>query len=92
MFIDGSSSATALLGMDGFVAGAQIEANGEVWISVETTADVVGCVACGVRAVGNGRRTVRVRDLPAGDRPVVLVWRKRTWRCVEAACAVASFS
>ncbi len=92
MFSDGSSGATALLGMDGFVAGAQIEADGEVWICVETTADLAGCPACGVRAVGNGRRTVRVRDLPAGDRPVVLVWHKRTWRCVEVACAVASFS
>ena len=92
MFIDGSSSATALLGMDGFVASAQIEADGEVWIAVETILDVVGCVACGVRAVGNGRRVVRVRDLPAGDRPVVLVWRKRTWRCVENQCPVVSFS
>ncbi len=92
MIMDGSSGATALLGMAGFVAGAQIEHAGEVWILVETTADVAGCPACGVRAVGNGRRTVRVRDLPAGDRPVVLVWAKRTWRCVEADCAVASFT
>ena len=92
MIVDGSSSATALLGIDGFVVCAQIEADGEVWISVETTADVAGCPGCGVRAVGNGRRTVRVRDLHAGDRPVVLVWRKRTWRCVEAQCLVVSFS
>ena len=37
MNMDGSSGATALLGMDGSVAGAQIEHNGEVWILVETT-------------------------------------------------------
>lgn len=90
--IDGSSGATALLGMDGFVVGAQFERDGEVWVLVETTEVVVGCPGCGVRAVGNGRRAVKVRDLPVGDRPVVLVWRKRTWRCVEADCVVRSFS
>ena len=92
MIMDGSSGATALLGMAGFVVGAQIEHAGEVWILVETTADVAGCVACEVRAVGNGRRIVRVRDLPAGDRPVVLIWAKRTWRCVEDQCPVGSFT
>ena len=51
-----------------------------------------GCVGCGVRAVGNGRRVVGVRDLRAGDRPVVLVWAKRTWRCVEGQCPVGSFT
>ena len=72
-----SEGATALLGMDGFVTGVQLEVDGEWWLAVETTADVVGCEACGTRAVAHGRRTVRVRDLPMADRPVVLVWRKR---------------
>jgi hypothetical protein len=40
---DGNSGATALLGMDGFVVLASIEEAGELFISVETTADVVGC-------------------------------------------------
>lgn len=87
-----SDGATALLGLDGFVAGAQLEENGEVWILVETVDDVAGCPLCGTRAVGNGRRNVKVRDLPAGDRPVVLVWRKRTWRCPAPECPVKSFS
>ncbi len=51
----GSSGATALLGMDGFVVLASIEEAGELFISVETTADVVGCADCGVRAIGHGR-------------------------------------
>ena len=68
-----SEGATALLGMVDFVVGAQVEADGELWLMVETAADVVGCEACGARAVGHGRRTVRVRDLPIGDRRVVLV-------------------
>lgn len=63
-----SEGATALLGMPGFVVGAQLEVDGEVWLFVETTADVVGCAGCGTRAVGHGRRKVMVRDLPAGVR------------------------
>jgi hypothetical protein len=69
-----SDGATALLGLPGFVVGAQIEEQGEWWLAVETTAEVVGCELCGTRAVGHGRRRVRVRDLPMADRPVVLVW------------------
>ena len=87
-----SDGATALLGLDGFVVGAQLEESGEVWIVVETTEDVTGCALCGSRAIGNGRRVVRVRDLPAGDRPVVLVWRKRTWRCPATECQLNCFS
>ncbi len=87
-----SEGATALLGMEEFVVGAQDEIDGEVWLMVETTADVVGCDACGVRAVGHGRRVVKVRDLPAGDRPVVLVWRKRIWRCSDPDCDVRTWS
>jgi len=33
-----------------------------------------------------------VRDLPAGDRPVALLWRKRIWRCPEPDCAVGTWS
>jgi transposase len=47
---------------------------------------------CGVRAVGHGRRRVKVRDLPITDRPVVLVWAKRLWRCPEPACAMGTWS
>ena len=66
-----SQGATALLGMEEFVVGAQAEVDGAVWLVVETTAEVVGCDACGSRAVGHGRRVLRKRDLPAGDRHVV---------------------
>ena len=46
---DGSSGATALLGMDGFVV---VEEDGELFISVETTASVVGCGSCGCSSHG----------------------------------------
>ena len=65
---------------------------GEWQLEVQTTATVVGCVGCGVRAQAHGRRTVRVRDLPIGGRPVVLAWRKRIWRCREPACRVRTWT
>ena len=91
MEIEGSN-VTALVGLDGFVAVAQLEVDGEWWVKVETTATVVGCEACGSRAVGHGRRMVQVRDLPMAGRPVRLVWAKRIWRCREPACGVVSWS
>jgi transposase len=35
---------------------------------------------------------VAVRDLPLADRPVVLVWARRLWRCAEAVCEVGTWS
>ena len=67
--------------MDGVVVLASIEEAGELFISVETTADVVGCANCGVRAVGHGRSVIQVRDQPTGGRPVRLIWRQRRWLC-----------
>lgn len=90
--MDGSSGATALLGMDGFVVLSQTEAAGEVWLLVETTNDLVGCPHCGVRAVGHGRSQVHVRDLPVTGRSVRLVWRKRRWRCMDPDCDGRSFT
>jgi transposase len=87
-----SASASRLLGLDGFeVLAAQVVA-GEWQLEVQTTATVVGCIGCGVRAELHGRRTVRVRDLPVGGRPVVLAWRKRIWRCREPACGVRTWT
>jgi transposase len=87
-----SASASRLLGLDGFaVLAAQVVA-GEWQLEVQTTATVVGCQGCGVRAELHGRRRVRVRDLPIGGRPVVLAWRKRLWRCHEPACGVRTWT
>lgn len=90
--IHDSHGATALLGMPGFVVGAQLEVDGELWLYVETTADAAGCGGCGSRAVGHGRRRVKVRDLPALGRPVVLVWAKRKWRCPDPDCEVRTWT
>jgi transposase len=87
-----SASASRLLGLDGFEVVSAELVGGEWQLAVQTTATVVGCQGCGVRAEAHGRRTVRVRDLPAGGRPVVLCWRKRIWRCREEACGVRTWT
>ena len=73
MKFKGSGGVTALIGMPGFEVGAALEVAGEWWLAVQTTAGIVGCAGCGSRAVGHGRRRVRVRDLAVSGRPVVVV-------------------
>jgi transposase len=87
-----SASASRLLGLDGFEVLAAQVVGGEWQLEVQTTATMVGCRGCGVRAELHGRRRVRVRDLPIGGRPVVLLWRKRIWRCREPACGVRTWT
>lgn len=41
---------------------------------LETSQDLAGCPACGVVAVGHGRRVGRLHDTPAHGRPVRLDW------------------
>jgi transposase len=81
-----------LFGLPGFVVLATAEVDGERWVLVETARRPAGCPECGVVGVGNGRRRVRVRDLPMGDRPTVVVWAKRTFRCREQMCSRGSWS
>lgn len=92
MKFNGSSGATALVGMPGFVVGVQVVVDGEWWLSVETGADTAGCAGCGSRAVGHGRRRVKVRDLAISGRPVVLCWSKRVWRCPDQDCEVGTWT
>ena len=89
---EASESAVALVGMDGFRLLAAAQVDGELHQLVETTAALVGCPECGVRAVSKGRRKVRVRDLPSGGRRAVVVWWKRIWRCAEPDCGVGSWT
>ena len=88
----GSASGSILLGLDGFEVTAAEIADDEWRLAVQTTATTAGCGACGSQARVHARRTVRVRDLPIGGRPVVLAWRKRVWRCVEPACAAQTWT
>jgi transposase len=89
----GSASGSILLGLDRFEVTAAAVIDDEWRLAVQTTTTTtVGCAACGSQARVHARRTVRVRDLPIGGRPVVLAWRKRIWRCGEPACAVRTWT
>jgi len=84
---DGIGLAEALLGLDGFRVLEVRETPAELVVRIETTADVVGCDGCGVRAEAQDRVERAVRDLPCFGRPTRLVWVKRRWRCREVLCA-----
>jgi hypothetical protein len=76
------SGVSALLGLDGFVVRAQLleESSGEWWLAVETAEDRAWCPACGVRAIGHGRRRVVVRDLGLPPKP---------WRVADSCWSLA---
>jgi transposase len=86
------TATTVMLGMPGFRVLSVSEYAGELEQAVETTAEDGWCPTCGVRARLHDRRPAWVRDLPAGGRPVTLVWVKRVWRCVEPQCAKQSWT
>ncbi len=83
---DGTGLPAAMLGLTGFVVLAAGEYGGELELLVQTCETVTGCPQCGVVATAHGRRERLVRDIPAGGRAVLLVWRKRIWRCDQRLC------
>jgi transposase len=83
---DGTGLAEALLGLPGFRVLEVVETLEELVVTIETTADRVGCDGCGVRAESQDRVDVAIRDLPCFGRSARLVWIKRRWRCREPLC------
>jgi transposase len=75
-----------MLGLEGMAVLAVSRRDGEVEYAIETTATTSWCPVCGAQARLHDRRPTWVRDLPAGDRAVTLVWVKRIWRCVHREC------
>jgi transposase len=63
-------------------------------VTVETAdASASGCPSCGVVSTSvKEYPTTRPRDLPYGETPLEIVWRKRRWRCVEPSCPRGSFT
>ena len=89
---DGNGLAEALLGLPGFRILDVTEGPDELVVTVETTADFVGCASCGVRAEAQDRMAVAVRDLSCFGRPARLVWIKRRWRCVDPDCPAKTWT
>ena len=90
--MDNGSAGLVILGLDGLVLLAVSERDGELEQAVETTAGSATCPSCGAAARPHARRPGWVRDLPAGGRPVTLVWVMRVWRCHEPACRVRTWT
>lgn len=88
----GCLTAAVMFGVDGVRVLAAGEVGHELHLLVETVPQVEGCRSCGVVAVPHRRREHLLRDAPFGHRPVVVMWRKRMFRCAEPACPVGTFS
>jgi transposase len=60
---------------------------------VTAASSAAGCPACGVISTSVRQyRTTRPRDLPYGEERLAVVWRKRQYRCREAACPRKAFT
>ena len=89
------NATSLLLDLPGLsVVEVVLEADGGRVVHVVTADESASaCPSCGVFSTSpKERRCTRPRDIPYGDRPVRLVWRKRRWRCREPLCARATFT
>ena len=82
-----------IFGVDGVhVVATRQRGDGVLVLDVETDQALAGCGSCGVVPVGHGRRVHLLHDTPCFDRPVLIRWRKRIWRCAELTCEVSAWS
>ena len=58
----------------------------EIVAQVETLKKPVYCPICGSVAEPKDRRTSTIRDLPIGNKPLVILWKKRVWSCTNPDC------
>jgi transposase len=89
---DGTEFDDAPLGLSGFRVVAVTEDGDELLVGIETIRQAAGCPSCGVIARTKDRLRVVVRDLPAFDRRVRLVWSKRRFSCPDPDCPVQTWT
>jgi transposase len=86
---------TVLFGLPG-VAVVRVEPTPDGGRVVEVvTADAVAacCPDCGTESRSvKGNVVTRPKDLPYGETPLQVVWRKRRWRCRQPQCRRGSFT
>jgi transposase len=88
----GCPTAAVMFGVPGIRVLGAGEVGGELHLLVETDQELDGCRSCAVVALAHRRREHLLRDAPFGHRRVVLMWRKRIYRCAEPLCPVTTFS
>ena len=82
----------ALCGLEEFEVTGAVERAGVLEVSVRVARPDAACVRCGTFSSRvKEYRTCRVRDGLSYDRPTVLVWTKRRFRCETPGC-VRSFT
>ena len=82
----------ALCGLEDFEVTGAVERAGVLEVSVRVARPDAACVRCGTFSSRvKEYRTCRVRDALSYDRPTVLVWTKRRFRCETPGC-VRSFT
>ena len=75
------------------VLDVTLEPGGGRRVLVESVAAEVGCSVCGVRSAQvKDRPTRRVRDLPHGPVPPVVLVRRRRFGCAQVLCPRRSFT
>ena len=89
---DGTDFDDVLLGLRGFRVTAVTDDGDELLVGIETIRQAAGCPSCGVIARTKDRLRVVIRDLPAFERRVKLVWSKRRFSCPEPDCPQRTWS
>ena len=74
------------------VLDVEIDDQQRLVLTVESDQTEAACPACGVMAVGHGRRLRVLHDAPCFARVTLLRWLVRIWRCREPLCPTRTFS
>ena len=77
---------------DMHVLDVEIDDQQRLVLTVESGQLEAACPACGVMAVGHGRRVRMLHDAPCFARVTLLRWLVRIWRCREPLCPTTTFS
>jgi transposase len=74
------------------VVDVEIDDRQRLVLTIESGQVEAACPACGVLAVGHGRRVRVLHDAPCFARVTLLKWLVRIWRCREQLCATQTFT
>jgi transposase len=74
------------------VLDVEIDDQQRLVLTIESGQMEAACPACGVMAVGHGRRLRVLHDAPCFARVTLLRWLVRIWRCREPLCPTTTFS
>jgi transposase len=77
---------------DMHVLDVEIDERQRLVLTIESSQLEAGCPACGVLAVGHGRRIRILHDAPCFGRVTILRWLVRMWRCREPLCPTTTFT